>query len=74
MRLQPRSAGSIFWWYLILAPSARFVIEFVRINKPVLFGLTAAQLFSAALVVVGAWQLAQVQRHASARAPAVGKS
>jgi prolipoprotein diacylglyceryltransferase len=44
----------IFWWYLLLAPGARFVVEFWRINPPLALGLTAAQLFSLVLVAIGA--------------------
>jgi phosphatidylglycerol:prolipoprotein diacylglycerol transferase len=49
--------GQLFWWYLVLGPGARFFIEFVRINPPVLAGLTQAQLTSIALVSVGLYQL-----------------
>jgi len=57
MRTRPHVPGSIFWWYLVLASSARFVIEFVRINPRVMFGLSEAQLISIALVAIGAWRL-----------------
>jgi len=50
--------GEIFALYLLTAPAARFVIEFYRVNPPVLFGLTQAQLFSLALVACGALLLA----------------
>jgi prolipoprotein diacylglyceryltransferase len=39
--------------YFILAGSTRFVIEFVRVNLPVLGPLTLAQLISLSLVIVG---------------------
>jgi phosphatidylglycerol:prolipoprotein diacylglycerol transferase len=39
--------------YLILAGAIRFMIEFVRINAPVLGPLTLAQLWSAAVIVSG---------------------
>jgi phosphatidylglycerol:prolipoprotein diacylglycerol transferase len=39
--------------YFILAGSARFVIEFIRVNLPVLGPLTLAQLISLSLVIVG---------------------
>lgn len=73
MRTKPQPDGSIFWWYLVLAGSARFVIEIVRINKPVIIGLTAAQLFSLAMVAIGALQLMRATRSVPARAPAMGK-
>lgn len=42
-------------WYLVLAGGMRFLIEMVRVNQVVFAGLTTAQLFSVALVIVGAW-------------------
>jgi phosphatidylglycerol---prolipoprotein diacylglyceryl transferase len=45
--------GTIAWLYLILSGLARFVVEFWRINPAVAFGLTEAQLFSLALMVIG---------------------
>jgi phosphatidylglycerol:prolipoprotein diacylglycerol transferase len=70
-RRQSRADGSVFWWYLVLAPAARFIIEFVRINQPVLLGLTTAQLFSGALVVIGSWQLWHAHQGERTRAVAV---
>lgn len=70
-RKHPRADGSLFWWYLVLAPAARFVIEFVRINPPVLLNLTAAQLFSGALIVTGSWQLWHAHQGERARAVAI---
>jgi phosphatidylglycerol:prolipoprotein diacylglycerol transferase len=49
--------GTLFWWYLVLAPAARFVVEFVRINPPAVFGFTEAQVISVILVAIGAWRL-----------------
>lgn len=66
MRKRSRPDGTIFWWYLLLAPAARFAIEFWRINPTVALGLSAAQLFSLLLVAIGAGGLL-VQR---GRAPA----
>lgn len=57
IRTRSRAPGSIFWWYLVLAPAARFLIEFVRINRAVCLGMSTAQIFSLALVGIGAWQL-----------------
>lgn len=50
--------GTIFWLYLILAPTARFLIEFVRINPRVFLGLSQAQLVSLGLIAIGMWKLA----------------
>lgn len=44
----------LFGRYLMLVGTARFLIEIVRVNIPVAFGLTVAQLFSLAAVVAGA--------------------
>ncbi len=57
LRKRPWPAGSLFWLYLVLAPAARFLVEFVRINPRVLLGLTEAQLTSLALMAVGAVML-----------------
>ncbi len=54
--LRKRGAGSraVFGTYLLSAGIVRFLIELVRVNVVVLFGMTTAQLFSIALVVAGA--------------------
>jgi prolipoprotein diacylglyceryltransferase len=44
---------AVFASYLIGAGVSRFLIELVRVNVPILFGLTTAQLFSAAAVALG---------------------
>ena len=49
--------GTLLWLYLILGGLARFVIELVRINPPVVAGLSQAQLISIGLIVVGIWRL-----------------
>lgn len=53
IRRRPFPPGTLFWLYLVLASGCRFFIEFVRINPPFLFGLSQAQLFSVALIVIG---------------------
>lgn len=47
------AAGTIAWLYMILAGLARFVVEFWRINPPLALGLTEAQWFSLALMIIG---------------------
>lgn len=48
--------GAIFAIYLVLAGAIRFMVEFVRTNAPVAFGMTEAQWTSTALVMgAGAW-------------------
>jgi phosphatidylglycerol---prolipoprotein diacylglyceryl transferase len=46
--------GVLFALYLVIAGAERFLIEFIRRNEDVLLGLTAAQLESLSLFVVGA--------------------
>jgi phosphatidylglycerol---prolipoprotein diacylglyceryl transferase len=54
-RLRP---GLLFATYLVIAGLERFLVEFIRRNNDVALGLTAAQLESLALVVIGvAWLL-----------------
>lgn len=57
--LRRRGAANhvVFGWYLVAAGTLRFLIELVRVNEVVFLGLTTAQLFSAAIVAVGAWLL-----------------
>ncbi|MBC7293544.1 MAG: prolipoprotein diacylglyceryl transferase, partial [Thermoleophilia bacterium] len=45
--------GSLMFAYLILAGVERFLVEFIRTNKPVALGLTQQQWISIALFVVG---------------------
>ena len=54
MRREPAPDGTVFAWYLLLAPGARFLVEFVRENPRIAFGLSEAQLTSLALVALGA--------------------
>jgi phosphatidylglycerol---prolipoprotein diacylglyceryl transferase len=52
-RTTRRPVGSLFWRYLLLSSIARFVLEFVRINPPLAFGLSEAQLISLVLMTIG---------------------
>ena len=65
IRKRGYAAGTSFWLYLILAPAARFAIEFVRLNPPAFVGLTQPQLVSIALIAIGAWCLISTMRKAS---------
>jgi len=56
-RREPAADGTIFCWYLVLASGARFLVEFVRINPPVILDLSAAQLMSLALIAAGGLRL-----------------
>ncbi len=54
-------------WYLVLAGGMRFLIEMIRVNQVVLAGLTTAQLFSVALVLLGVWLVMKTPNAAPAR-------
>jgi phosphatidylglycerol:prolipoprotein diacylglycerol transferase len=49
--------GTIFWFYLLLAGSMRFLVEFWRANPVVGLNMTEYQWISIALIAVGLWQL-----------------
>jgi phosphatidylglycerol---prolipoprotein diacylglyceryl transferase len=57
LRREPLPDGTVLALYLILTGGVRFVVEFVRINPQVFFGLTEAQLTSLALIFLGGWHL-----------------
>ncbi len=67
-RRSPQPDGTIFCWYLVLASGARFLVEFVRVNPVVMGNLTAAQLASLVLVVVGGTRLLAQGRWRAAEA------
>jgi phosphatidylglycerol:prolipoprotein diacylglycerol transferase len=48
-----RPTGSILGEYLILSGAARFLVEFIRLNPKIIWGLSNAQLASAGSVVAG---------------------
>jgi len=50
---KPRGTGAIVGEYLLLSGTARFLVEFVRRNPKVLWGLSNAQLASLGSVVAG---------------------
>lgn len=61
--------GTIAWLYMILAGLARFTVEFWRINPSLGLGLSEAQWFSLALMVLGlAMLLRRPPRALTARA------
>jgi len=53
--------GRIWGTYLVLGGLERFVVEFWRLNEPVLLGLTMAQCISLGLVGLGAVTLIMVE-------------
>jgi phosphatidylglycerol:prolipoprotein diacylglycerol transferase len=48
-----QSEGRLLYLYLMLAGTSRFLVEFLRINPRIFLGLSEAQLFSVAMMVVG---------------------
>jgi phosphatidylglycerol:prolipoprotein diacylglycerol transferase len=61
--------GVLFASYLVLAGLERFLVEFVRRNEEVALGLTAAQLESLGMLVVGLAWLAVLLRRYGGLAP-----
>jgi len=51
---KPHAVGTIVGYYLVLSGIARFLVEIIRRNPHVLFGLSNAQLASIGSVVAGA--------------------
>ncbi|HEY3250184.1 MAG TPA: prolipoprotein diacylglyceryl transferase [Ignavibacteria bacterium] len=45
--------GKLFFLYLILTGAARFLIEFIRLNPRILWGLSEAQVISIILIIIG---------------------
>jgi phosphatidylglycerol:prolipoprotein diacylglycerol transferase len=64
-RRQPRE---ITGEYLVLAGLARFLVEFIRINPRIYFGMSNAQLASIGSMVLGVVLIVWARRHATARA------
>jgi phosphatidylglycerol:prolipoprotein diacylglycerol transferase len=50
---KPRATGAIVGEYLLLTGTARFLVEFLRRNPKVLWGLSNAQVASAGSVIAG---------------------
>lgn len=65
------SHGEVIGGYLILTGIARFLVEFIRINPKVLYGLTNAQVVSLLSMVLGFALLWRIKR---ASAPKSGTS
>ncbi len=53
MRKKLMPDGQLFVIYLILDGSERLLVEFIRLNPRLLFGLSEAQLISIVLVIIG---------------------
>jgi phosphatidylglycerol:prolipoprotein diacylglycerol transferase len=53
LRTKDYQDGTIFWLYLILAGSMRFLVEFLRANPLIAQGMTEYQWISLGLIVLG---------------------
>lgn len=53
LRTKDTPDGTLFVIYLILAGLARFLVEFIRLNPRIAFGLSEAQLISVFMIFVG---------------------
>jgi phosphatidylglycerol:prolipoprotein diacylglycerol transferase len=58
-----RSAGAMVGQYLLLTGIVRFMVEFIRLNPKVLWGLTNAQLASAGSVFAGILLIGWAAKH-----------
>ena len=54
LRKKVTRRGDLFYMYLMLFGLGRFLVEFIRLNERVLFGLTTSQLFSITILIIGA--------------------
>lgn len=72
IRKRPFPSGTLFWLYLVFSGLARFLIEFIRINPRIGFGLSEAQFISIALMAIGSTMLL-LNRTQTSRVTAVAK-
>jgi phosphatidylglycerol---prolipoprotein diacylglyceryl transferase len=74
---KPHATGEILGQYLLLSGIARFLVEFIRRNPKVLWGLSNAQLASAGAALAGigllAWTATRRSKNAEAVTVAVEK-
>jgi phosphatidylglycerol:prolipoprotein diacylglycerol transferase len=70
MRRARHPDGLMLWWYLILSGVVRFLVEFVRLNPKIAFGLSEAQWISLVLVAIGAVQVWRSSAPVPTAAPA----
>jgi phosphatidylglycerol:prolipoprotein diacylglycerol transferase len=71
-RRRPAPDGALVFQWFTLAGCERFLVEFLRTNEPVLFGLTEAQLLSLAMIAIGVIGLAAVHGNRPRPVRAVG--
>jgi phosphatidylglycerol:prolipoprotein diacylglycerol transferase len=74
MRRSPQPDGLVIWWYLLLSATVRFLVEFVRVNPSLAFGLSEAQFISLGLIAVAAVLIWRTNESGSVAAPAQVRS
>lgn len=60
-RKRIKYSGELFGIYLIFSSIERFFIEFIRINPPLIFGLSEAQLISIVIFIAGVAMLKKLK-------------
>ncbi len=75
LRKKDWADGKLFMFYLIFAGFERLMVEFIRLNPRLLFGLTEAQLISVVMIIAGFLGLSYFAKHKDLRKfkPAVEK-
>lgn len=53
LRKNMKPEGRLFMLYLVLAGAERLLVEFIRLNPRLLFGLSEAQLWSIPMIIIG---------------------
>ncbi len=74
MRRSRHPDGMILWWYLLLSATVRFLVEFVRVNPRLAFGLSQAQFISLGLIAVATILIWRTAESGSVAAPASVRS
>jgi len=53
LRKKMKYTGQLFYIYLILTGIPRFIVEFIRLNPKIIFGLSQAQIISIFMILAG---------------------
>jgi phosphatidylglycerol---prolipoprotein diacylglyceryl transferase len=73
LRRRHLAPGTMFGIYLAGYGFERFLVEFIRTNKPVFLGLTEAQFVSIAMLIVGLVMLIRRPKLAAPKTPGIPK-
>jgi len=65
LRTKTKPVGILFFLYLILAGTERFIIEFIRTNTKYLLGLSGAQIISICMIALGVFFIVKLRSAAS---------